>query len=79
MIAEAVTSIVVTYIEAEKLGFSNILYPSAYTVGQDGLAWLQAAPETNKITFLLAVRTGEVPSAYVGASYFFVRSHAERN
>ena len=26
-------------LEAEKLGFSNILYPSAYTVGQDGLAF----------------------------------------
>lgn len=48
-------------LEAEKLGFSNILYPSAYTVGQDGLAFAASvAPETNKITFLLAIRTGEV-------------------
>jgi alkanesulfonate monooxygenase len=48
-------------LEAEKLGFSNILYPTAYTVGQDVWTITSAlAPLTEKITFLAAVRTGEV-------------------
>lgn len=48
-------------LEAEKLGFSNILYPTAYTVGQDVLTFAASvAPETEKITFLAAIRTGEI-------------------
>ncbi|PXY46135.1 LLM class flavin-dependent oxidoreductase [Flavobacterium hydrophilum] len=48
-------------LEAERLGFSNILYPSAYTVGQDVLTFAASvAPEISKITLLLAIRTGEV-------------------
>jgi alkanesulfonate monooxygenase len=48
-------------LEAEKLGFSNILYPTAYTVGQDVLTITSAlAQETENITFLAAIRTGEV-------------------
>ena len=48
-------------LEAERLGFSNILYPSAYTVGQYVLTFAACvAPETHKITLLLAIRTGEV-------------------
>lgn len=48
-------------LEAERLGFSNILYPTAYTVGQDVITITSAlAAETSKITFLAAIRTGEV-------------------
>jgi alkanesulfonate monooxygenase len=48
-------------LEAEKLGFSNILYPTAYTVGQDVLTFAASvAPETSLITFLAAIRTGEI-------------------
>ncbi len=48
-------------LEAERLGFSNILYPTAYTVGQDVLTMTSAlARETSTITFLAAIRTGEV-------------------
>ncbi|HAK76894.1 MAG TPA: alkanesulfonate monooxygenase [Runella sp.] len=48
-------------LEAERLGFSNILYPTAYTVGQDVLTVTSAlAQETSQITFLAAIRTGEI-------------------
>jgi alkanesulfonate monooxygenase len=48
-------------LEAERLGFSNILYPTAYTVGQDVLTITSAlAPQTSRITFLAAIRTGEI-------------------
>ncbi|GAB2788752.1 LLM class flavin-dependent oxidoreductase [Rhabdobacter roseus] len=47
--------------EAERLGFSNILLPTAYTVGQDVLTFAAgAATHTSKITLLAAIRTGEV-------------------
>jgi len=48
-------------LEAERLGFSNILFPTAYTVGQDVLTFASAlAQETSNITFLAAIRTGEI-------------------
>ncbi|PWG78380.1 LLM class flavin-dependent oxidoreductase [Pararcticibacter amylolyticus] len=46
---------------AERLGFSKILLPSAYTVGQDVLTFASGvAPFTSKINLLAAIRTGEV-------------------
>lgn len=46
--------------KAEELGFSNILYPTAFTVGQDVLTFASGmARQTEKITFLTAIRTGE--------------------
>jgi alkanesulfonate monooxygenase len=48
-------------LEAEQLGFQNILLPSSYIVGQDTLAFAAAiAPQTSKINLLVAVRCGEV-------------------
>ena len=48
-------------LEAERLGFQNILLPSSYIVGQDTLAFAAAmAPQTSKINLLVAVRCGEV-------------------
>lgn len=48
-------------LNAERLGFSNLLLPSAYTVGQDVLSFASAiAPELKKISLLTAVRTGEL-------------------
>lgn len=48
-------------LNAEKLGFSGILFPSSYTVGQDVLTFAAGlAPLTSKINFLTAIRTGEV-------------------
>lgn len=46
---------------AEKLGFTNILLPTAYTVGQDVLTFAAGiAPQTDRINLLTAIRTGEV-------------------
>jgi alkanesulfonate monooxygenase len=46
---------------AEKLGFRNILCPSSYQVGQDTLSFVAAcAPITESITFLAAIRCGEM-------------------
>lgn len=46
---------------AEKLGFSKILLPSAYTVGQDVLTFASGvAPLTSRINLLAAIRTGEM-------------------
>lgn len=46
---------------AEKAGFSNMLLPSAYTVGQDVLTFASAvAPQLNTMSLLTAVRTGEL-------------------
>jgi alkanesulfonate monooxygenase len=48
-------------LEAERLGFQNILLPSSYIVGQDTLAFAAAiAPQTSRINLLVAVRCGEV-------------------
>lgn len=48
-------------LRAEKNGFSSILFPSAYTVGQDVLTFAAGvAPKTDRINFLTAIRTGEV-------------------
>ncbi len=47
-------------IAAEAAGFTNILLPTAFTVGQEVLTFASAmAPQTNKINFLTAIRTGE--------------------
>ena len=47
-------------LHAEKLGFSNLLLPSAYTVGQDTFTFAAGlAPMTSKINLLTAIRTGE--------------------
>lgn len=48
-------------LKAEELGFSNVLLPSAYTVGQDVLGFAAGiAPHTSKINLLTAIRTGEI-------------------
>lgn len=48
-------------LEAERLGFSNVLLPSAYTVGQDVLTFASGiAPQTSRINLLTAIRTGEL-------------------
>ena len=46
---------------ADKLGYSNVLCPSSYQVGQDTLSFVSAmAPLTKQINFLAAVRCGEI-------------------
>jgi alkanesulfonate monooxygenase len=46
---------------AEKLGYSNILLPTSYTVGQDVLTFAAGiAPQTHKINLLTAIRCGEI-------------------
>lgn len=46
---------------ADKLGFTNVLCPSSYQVGQDTLTFVSAmAPLTNQINFLAAIRCGEI-------------------
>ena len=46
---------------ADKLGYSNVLCPSSYQVGQDTLSFVSAmAPLTKKINFLAAIRCGEI-------------------
>lgn len=48
-------------LEAEAQGFRNILCPSSFQVGQDTLSFVAgAAPLTNKINMLAAVRCGEM-------------------
>ena len=48
-------------LEAEAQGFRNILCPSSYQVGQDTLSFVAgAAPLTDKINMLAAVRCGEM-------------------
>ena len=48
-------------LEADRLGFRNILCPSSYQVGQDTLTFASAvAPQTTNINLLAAVRCGEV-------------------
>ena len=47
-------------LEAERLGFSSILFPTAFTVGQDPLTFAAGvATHTRKINLLVAIRTGE--------------------
>ncbi len=46
---------------AEKLGYSNILLPTSYTVGQDVMTFAAGiAPQTSKINLLIAIRCGEI-------------------
>jgi alkanesulfonate monooxygenase len=46
---------------ADRLGYRNILCPSSYQVGQDTLSFAAgAAPQTENINLLTAVRCGEV-------------------
>ncbi len=48
-------------LHAERLGFSNVLLPSAYTVGQDVLGFAAGiGPQTSRINLLTAIRTGEM-------------------
>jgi alkanesulfonate monooxygenase len=48
-------------LRAEASGFKNILFPTAFTVGQEALTFAAAiAPETSSIKILTAVRTGEI-------------------
>lgn len=48
-------------LNAEALGFRNILCPSSYQVGQDTLSFVAAcAPLTERINFLAAIRCGEM-------------------
>ena len=46
---------------ADRLGYSNVLCPSSYQVGQDTLSFVSAmAPLTKQISFLAAIRCGEI-------------------
>jgi alkanesulfonate monooxygenase len=46
---------------AEKLGYSNILLPTSYKVGQDVMTFAAGiAPQTTKINLLTAIRCGEL-------------------
>ena len=46
---------------ADRLGYSNVLCPSSYQVGQDTLSFVSAmATLTKQINFLAAVRCGEI-------------------
>ena len=46
---------------ADKLGYTNVLCPSSYQVGQDTLTYVSAmAPLTKQINFLAAIRCGEI-------------------
>ena len=46
---------------ADKLGYTNVLCPSSFQVGQDTLTFVSAmAPLTNQINFLAAIRCGEI-------------------
>jgi alkanesulfonate monooxygenase len=48
-------------LEAEAQGFRNILCPSSYQVGQDTLTYVAGmAPLTSRISFLAAIRCGEM-------------------
>ncbi len=48
-------------LEADKLGYRNILCPSSYQVGQDTLTFASAvAPLTKQINLLTAIRCGEI-------------------
>ena len=48
-------------LEADRLGFRNILCPSSYQVGQDTSAFVSAiAPLTHNINLLAAIRCGEL-------------------
>ena len=48
-------------LEADRLGYNNILCPSSYQVGQDTLTFASAvAPLTKQINLLTAIRCGEV-------------------
>lgn len=48
-------------LHAEDAGFSNILLPTAYTVGQEAITFASAiAPFTDTIKLLVAIRTGEI-------------------
>jgi alkanesulfonate monooxygenase len=47
--------------QADKAGFTNILLPTAYTVGQEALTFASAvAPLIENIGLLTAIRTGEI-------------------
>lgn len=46
---------------AEQLGYSNILLPTSYTVGQDVMTFAAGiAPKTSRINLLIAIRCGEI-------------------
>ncbi len=48
-------------LQAETRGFKNILFPTAFTVGQEALTFAASiAPELSRIKILSAVRTGEI-------------------
>ncbi len=48
-------------LEAESLGYSSILLPTSYTVGQDVLTFAAGmAPQTHRIGLLTAIRCGEL-------------------
>jgi alkanesulfonate monooxygenase len=48
-------------LDAEEAGFSNILLPTAYTVGQEAITFAASiTPYLKKIKLLTAIRTGEI-------------------
>ncbi len=54
-------------IEADRLGYRNILCPSSYQVGQDTMTFASAiAPLTKQMNLLTAIRCGEVHPPMLG-------------
>lgn len=54
-------------LEADRLGYRNILCPSSYQVGQDTMTFASAvAPLTKNINLLAAIRCGEVHPPMLG-------------
>ena len=54
-------------IEADRLGYRNILCPSSYQVGQDTMTFASAiAPLTKQMNLLAAIRCGEVHPPMLG-------------
>ena len=54
-------------LEADRLGYRNILCPSSYQVGQDTMTFVSAvAPLTKNINVLAAIRCGEVHPPMLG-------------
>ena len=54
-------------LEADHLGYNNILCPSSYQVGQDTLTFASAvAPLTSQINLLTAIRCGEIHPPMLG-------------
>ncbi|MDZ7935379.1 MAG: LLM class flavin-dependent oxidoreductase [Emticicia sp.] len=64
---------------ADKLGFSNILLPTSYVVGQEVLPFASAmAPLTQNINMLAAIRTGEIHPPMLARHFGHTRPYFRR-